>query len=233
LFFWFLAVEHCMSDSTSDHSPPPADDAGPAGAGHVDAASQEIAAIYAKALLSAAETAGKTAKIVEDAAEIVGWLAGEPKFEQVLASELLGDDEKQGIIDRVFVPRYDGTLIDFLRILSRRDRLGLLRPILRELARQHSEIRGNIRVQVTTATALSDAAATQLAKALRPLVAGEPQLEITVDPELIGGAVVRIGDTVYDGSVARQLQRLESQMINRSVHEIQSRRDRFRHSGGN
>ena len=58
-------------------------------------------------------------------------------------------------------------------------------------------------------------------------------MEVKVDPELIGGAVVRIGDTVYDGSVAGQLERLESQMINRSVHEIQSRRDRFRHSGGN
>jgi F-type H+-transporting ATPase subunit delta len=222
-----------MTDSVPQPSPPPAADAGLAGAGRLDAASQEIAAIYAKALLSATETAGKTDKIVAEAAEIVGWLAGEPKFEQVLASELLGDDERQGIIDRVFAPRCDGTLIDFLRVLSRRDRLGLLRPILREFGRQHSEVRGNVRVQVTTATALPEAAAKQLAKALRPLVTGEPQLEITVDPELIGGAVVRIGDTVYDGSVARQLQRLESQMINRSVHEIQSRRDRFRHSGGN
>ena len=222
-----------MSDSNPDHSPSPAADADPAGAGGLDAASQEIAATYARALLSASETAGKTAQIVAEAGQIVGWLANQPKFEQVLASELLGDDEKQGIIDRVFVPRYDGTLVDFLRVLSRRDRLGLLRPILHEFGRLHSEGRGNVRVQVTTATELTEAAASKLAKALKPLVAGEPQLEVTVDPELIGGAVVRIGDTVYDGSVARQLQRLESQMINRSVHEIQSRRDRFRHSGGN
>ncbi|HEY1784064.1 MAG TPA: ATP synthase F1 subunit delta, partial [Pirellulales bacterium] len=136
-------------------------------------------------------------------------------------------------IDRVFAPRYDQTLVDFLRVLSRRDRLGVLRPILREFIRQHGEVRGNIRVQVTTAAALPEAAAKQLAKSLAPLVAGEPVLELMVDPELIGGAVVRIGDTVYDGSVASQLVRLESQMINRSVHEIQSRRDRFRHSGGN
>ena len=89
-----------MSDSQPDPTPSPA--AGSADAGAVDAATQEIAAVYAKALLSAAETAGKTAQIVAEAQQIVGWLAGEPKFVQVLASELLGDDEKQGIIDRLF-----------------------------------------------------------------------------------------------------------------------------------
>ena len=194
-----------MSDSNPDHSPSPAADAESA-AGGMDAASQEIAAVYAKALLAAAEAAGKTARSWPRRTQIVGWLAGEPKFEQVLASELLGDDEKQGMIDRVFAARYDRTLVDFLRILSRRDRLGLLGPILREFGRQHNEVRGNVRVQVTTAAALPEAAAKQLAKALEPLVAGEPQLEITVDPALIGGAVLRIGDTVYDGSVAHQLQ---------------------------
>jgi F-type H+-transporting ATPase subunit delta len=222
-----------MSDSHPDPSPSPAANGESAAAGGIDAQTKEIAAVYAKALLSAAEAAGKTAKIADEAAQIVDWLGGQPKFGQVLASELLGDDEKQGIIDRVFAPRYDRTLVDFLRILSRRDRLGLLGPILREFGRQHNEVRGNVRVKVTTATALPEAAAKKLAQALKPLVAGEPQLEITVDPDLIGGAVVRVGDTVYDGSVAWQLQRLESQMINRSVHEIQSRRDRFRHSGGN
>ena len=44
----------------------------------------------------------------------------------------------------------------------------------------------------------------------------------------IGYAVVRVGDMIYDGSIANQLEKLRQQMIDRSVHEIQSRRDRFR-----
>ena len=52
-------------------------------------------------------------------------------------------------------------------------------------------------------------------------------------PSLIGGVVLRVGDTVYDGSVARQLEQVREQMIDRSVHEIQSRRNRFGHSAGN
>ncbi|HTU23852.1 MAG TPA: ATP synthase F1 subunit delta [Pirellulales bacterium] len=225
-----------MTKSNSDPAPQNAVDASAAdapAAGIADVSLAEISATYAKALLAVCEEASKTTKVAAEAADIASWLAGQPKFEQVLASELLGDDEKQRIIDRVFATRYDQTLVDFLRVLSRRDRLGLLRPILIEVGRQHREIRGHVHVQITTATPLAEAAAAKLASALRALVDGEPQLEIKVDPELIGGTVVRIGDTVYDGSVARQLQRLESQMINRSVHEIQSRRDRFRHSSGN
>ena len=120
-----------MSDSATN--PQDTDEKGNgrvAGAAPLDSRAQEVATVYAKALLAAAETAGSAAKIADEAAQITAWLAGQPKFEAVLASELLGDDEKQGIINRVFVPRYDKTLVDFLRILSRRDRLGLLGPIL-------------------------------------------------------------------------------------------------------
>ena len=45
--------------------------------------------------------------------------------------------------------------------------------------------------------------------------------------------MVRVGDVVYDGSVASQLENLRQQMIDRSVHEIQSRRNRFSNSAGN
>ena len=52
-------------------------------------------------------------------------------------------------------------------------------------------------------------------------------------PALIGGAVLRVGDVVYDGSIANQLQIIRQEMIDRSVDEIQSRRDRFRNPAGN
>jgi F-type H+-transporting ATPase subunit delta len=68
---------------------------------------------------------------------------------------------------------------------------------------------------------------------VRAKLGGEPVFRLRVDPALVAGAVVRIGDTVYDGSIANQLNVLRQQMMDRSAHEIQSRRDRFRHSAGN
>jgi F-type H+-transporting ATPase subunit delta len=94
-------------------------------------------------------------------------------------------------------------------------------------------LRGRVRVRVTTPTPLDPAQVAQIEGSLRAMLGGEPVLESSVDPQLIGGAVLRVGDTVYDGSIARQLQSVRQQMIDRSIHEIQSRRDRFRHPAGN
>jgi F-type H+-transporting ATPase subunit delta len=68
---------------------------------------------------------------------------------------------------------------------------------------------------------------------LRSLTGGQPALDLTIDPSLIGGVVFQVGDTIFDGSIARQLQLVREQMIDRSVHEIQSRRDSFSYTTGN
>jgi len=70
-------------------------------------------------------------------------------------------------------------------------------------------------------------------KQVSKTLGGTPVLHERVDPAVIGGVVVRVGDTIYDASVARQLETMRQQMIDRSAHEIQSRRDRFRYPAGN
>jgi len=69
--------------------------------------------------------------------------------------------------------------------------------------------------------------AQEIVASIRPSIGGEPVLERRVDPSLIGGIVLQVGDTVYDGSVASQFERLRAHMLDQSVHEIQSRRSRI------
>jgi F-type H+-transporting ATPase subunit delta len=83
-------------------------------------------------------------------------------------------------------------------------------------------------VQLATATPIDEAFAERIARSLAPLAGGSPELERVVDAKLIGGIVVRVGDKVYDASIANQLRKLRQQLMERSAHEIQSRRDRFR-----
>jgi len=175
-----------------------------------DVRHEQIADVYAEALLRAAEN----------------------RLEEVLASPLVPHEEKQGILDRLLGGRIERLLLNFLKVVSRRGRLDCLRAIHRQARLQFDRLRGRVQVQLTTATPLGHDAAERLKQQLQTALGAEPILSQRVDSGLIGGAMVRVGDTVYDGSVAGQLELVRQQMIDRSVHEIQSRRDRFRDPEG-
>ncbi len=195
-----------------------------------DVRAEHVAGVYAEALLGAADSAGLTDAVLD---EFDGLLAEvldpSPQFERVLSSALILHEEKAAILDRVLGGRASPTLLNFLKVLSRHGRLDLLRPIHRQARLLHERFHGRVPVQVTTAAPVDAQVAARIVEAVRPLLDGEPVLQRAVDPKLIGGIVVRVGDTVYDGSIAAQLRMVRQQMIDRSAHEIQSRRDRFRY----
>lgn len=194
----------------------------------------QVAAIYAKAFLGASEKSGQTDQLVNELGSVIhSVLDPFPQFETVLSSALVSAEEKAALLERVLGGKVSAALLDFLKVVSRKGRLDILRAIHHEVTRLYDEMRGRVRVQVRTASAIDGGVSNGLSAALTKLLGGQPVVDAAVDPGLIGGVVLRVGDTVYDGSVARQLEQVREQMITRSIHEIQSRRDSFRHSGGN
>ncbi|HEV3137746.1 MAG TPA: ATP synthase F1 subunit delta [Pirellulales bacterium] len=200
----------------------------------VNVGAQQVAMIYAKAFLGAAEKAGQTDSLIEEFNTLIAAVLDPfPGLEAVFASALISHEEKSQILDRILGSRLSPLLLDFLKVISQHGRLDLVRAIHHEILKLYDNLRGRVRVQLHTATPIPNTLSGSLVDSLRKLLGGEPKLDQAVDPALIGGIVLRVGDTVYDGSVARQLHQAREQMITRSVHEIQSRRDRLRHSGGN
>jgi len=199
----------------------------------IDVGAQRVGAIYAHAFMGAAEAKGVSDSAVAELASVAESLEANPRFETILGSALVPHEEKERILDRVYGGKLSPLVLDFLKVLSHHGRLEVTRAVSAQAQQLYDESRGRVRVDVLTATPLDDSESRALDASLRRILGGEPQVHPEVDPSLIGGIVLRVGDTVYDGSVARQLHQVCEQMINRSVHEIQSRRDRFRHSGGN
>ena len=125
-----------------------------------------------------------------------------PGLQEIFNSIVIGRDEKIRLIDKVIAPRASEIVTNFLRVLARHGRLDLLPAILRE-ARIRNEIRqGRRRVQVTSARPLDSQAEGRIRSRLAESLPFDPILETQVDPSLLGGIVLRVGDTVYDGSVA-------------------------------
>jgi len=194
---------------------------------------QHIADVYAEAFLGATEKAGRTKAVLEELDSMVrDVLDLHPDLEAVLSSGLVSHEEKVGILDRVFGGRASALLLSFLKVLSRHGRLDCLRAVHRQVHQQYNELRGRVPVRLATATPISDQLAGRIVDRLRAILEAEPILQRQTDRGLIGGLVVRVGDTVYDGSVANQLQQMRQQIIDRSAHEIQSRRNRFRDPAG-
>jgi F-type H+-transporting ATPase subunit delta len=195
-----------------------------------DVTVEHVAAVYADALLGAAENAGRTEPLLAELDSLVADVLDPfPELEEILTSGVISHEEKEGILDRTLGSRASPLLLDFLKVVSRHGRLDCLRAIQRQAYERYDRMRGRVRVRVITATPLADDLARRIAENVRSLIDGEPVLEQVVDPNVIGGVIVRVGDTVYDGSIASQLEDVRRRMIQRTTHEIQTRRDRFRH----
>lgn len=199
-----------------------------------DVGVEHVADVYAKALLGAAQNADQLAGIVEEFDDLlVEVLDKFPKLETILASALVSVREKYGVIDRTLGGRASPLMIEFLKVVARHGRLDCLRAIHHQTHVIYDKMRKRVHVELTTAVPVEAAEVRRIVDGLREKLDGEPVIEQRIDPELIGGAVIRVGDVVYDGSIANQLKQLRQRMSLRSVNEIQSRRDRFRYSAGN
>lgn len=167
--------------------------------------------VYAKALIGAATQAGALDAVVDQLSAIIQTgLNAKPAFEFALSSPKISQEQRAALLDRVFSGRVDTTLLRFLKVLCRRGRLGFLRSIEKAASRMRDEIHGRLRVTVVTATAMSDTEKQSLQATLTKSFKKEVKMTAEVDPSILGGLIVRVGDTVYDGSIDGKLNLLKN-----------------------
>ena len=197
---------------------------------HADVAVEKIAEVYAEAFLNAAESPDDA---LGELGSFVDVLRELPKFDTVISSAMVATEEKCSLIEKAVGAQASPTFKNFLRVVAKRGRLDILRAIHSEAAKIVDKRRNRIPVTITTAVPLDEQVFGSLSEKLRVVVGGEPIIKSVVDSETIGGLVVRVADTIYDASILTQLKNVRQQMIDRSAHEIQSRRDSFRNPEGN
>lgn len=175
----------------------------------LDSDQQQVGALYAKALLNSSgdsvdHVIGELEAIVSEC------LDAHPTLEQALASPRISQEHKEGMLDRIFSGRIDGGLLNFLKILCRRDRISSLRAIQITATELRQEQLGRMRVTVTSAQPLSDEQRQTVAEKLNASFGKEAVLVEKIDESLLGGIVLRIGDKVLDGSVLGKLDSIKA-----------------------
>jgi F-type H+-transporting ATPase subunit delta len=130
-----------------------------------------------------------------------------------LISPAIPRDAKHGVIEKL-VARLGGSKIirNFLFVMADNQRVHLLPEIVKTFELVLRKRQGVAEADITTASELNGGQKTALIKTLERLSGKKIQAKYALGPELLGGAVVRIGDTIYDGSVLNRLNRLRAQL---------------------
>lgn len=198
-----------------------------------DPSAKAVARVYANALLNAIGADQQSELLEEFASFESEVLQTNPEFDKLLTTQITKQSEKIGLIERVVQPRASKSFTNFLLVLAKHERLDLLPLILVETRSEYERRSGQRRVQVKSAAPLSDEQLSRIKNRLQDALSSEPILMPVVDQELLGGLVIQVGDTVYDGSLRTRLRGLQQRLRERYLNEIQSGRDRFSSPEGN
>ena len=172
---------------------------------------------YAEALFEAAREREELEGVLEDLEEFVGALDESEELRLFFYGGQVTEREKRRAIDALTEGMTLSTR-NFLKVLTDNGREEILEQVLlryEELVKEHL---GRVEVEVTTAVELSEEDVSRIKERLGGLLEGrEVILDTNVDPEILGGAVFRVGGRMVDGSVRGQLSSLREEMLERSV----------------
>lgn len=169
---------------------------------------------YARALLEVAIKNRNFTKVLEDLESFSKQLAETGILRSLFLSPAVPASKKEKILDEIGSrAKYEKVSSNFLKTLVRHERLNILDQINASIEQQFLERQGIIVVEVTSARKLDPDEQKGLVDKLEQFTGKKVQIENNVDRSLIGGAITRIGTTVYDGSVLAQLEQLKSKIV--------------------
>ena len=193
-----------------------------------DVGAEQLARVYAKAALDAAGDVAAQDLMVEELEAIVEEVLSKyPDIEQVLSSALVSQEEKNGVLDRIFASKLSGTTLNFLKVMSGHDRLGILRNVVRSARELWNHRNGRETVELQVAQQLDHNLQREIIDSLRKALDIEPIVTTVVNPDLIAGFVIRVGDKVYDASARASLEKARQTMVANAVEAIQRQPEQF------
>jgi F-type H+-transporting ATPase subunit delta len=194
----------------------------------MDVTVEQLARVYALAFLGAiAELPNGDDLVQEYLSLVTDVLDCYPQLEKTLESSLVSPEQKEQLLDRIFGKAASTQVLNFLKVVTRHGRLELLRPIARQVAKLHQERSGFQDVEIRVAAELDSDILEHIGARIQKAINMQPVMNVKVDPSLVGGIVVRVGDRLFDGSLRTQLEHVRHAMIERATEHIETQREKF------
>jgi F-type H+-transporting ATPase subunit delta len=172
---------------------------------------EEIAQVYARSLFDVAREQGKLDEIREQLGQFTSALEGDRQLQVFFFSPYFSTPEKQDGLDRA-VTGADAVLVNFLKLLIENHRMPVVFRVRRAYDALWEEENRLLPVSVTSAVELDQATVSQIGDRIAEQTSRKVDLSAHVDPDILGGIVVRVGNAVLDASVRNRLEQLRKQV---------------------
>ena len=172
---------------------------------------EEIAAVYARSLFEVAQEQNKLDTIREELGQFADALEGNRELQVFFFSPYFSTIEKKDGLDRT-VSDADPTLVNFLKLLIENHRMPVIfrvRRVVDDLWRVENKL---LPVTVTSAVELDQATVSQIGDRISEQTGRKVELSAIVEPDILGGLVVRVGNSILDASIRNRLEQLRKQV---------------------
>ena len=174
---------------------------------------ETVARNYAETLFELASRNESIQEYGDALGMVAGLLEDDSRFRTFVETPRIDDETKKDVIRKVFRDKAPKQVINFVLITIDKRRQTLLREISAEYLLLLDDHLGREHVEVTVARPLDDTTENVVSERLSKMLGKQAIPHIRVKPEILGGLVVRTGDTIYDGSVRRRLEDLRRRLL--------------------
>jgi ATP synthase F1 delta subunit len=172
---------------------------------------EEIAAVYARSLFEVASEQGKLDEVRQQLGEFADAMEADRELQVFFFSPYFSTQEKQDGLDRA-VSGADETIINFLKLLIENHRMPVIFRVRRGYDVLWEQENKLLPVQVTSAVELDKATVKQIGDRIAEQTGQKVDLAAIVEPDILGGIIVRVGNQVLDASVRNRLEQLRKQV---------------------
>jgi F-type H+-transporting ATPase subunit delta len=172
---------------------------------------EEIAQVYARSLFEVAEEHDKLDEVRDQIGQFADALGESRDLQTFFFSPYFSTEEKKTGLDSA-LEGADPVVENFLALLIENHRMPVLFRVRREFDRMWREVNKLLPVQITSAVELDKAVTQQIGDEIGRQTGRTVELTSTVDPDVLGGLIVRVGNSVLDASIRTRLERLRKQV---------------------
>jgi ATP synthase F1 delta subunit len=172
---------------------------------------EEIATVYSRALFEAALDAGRLDVVREQLGQVADALESEHDLQVFFFSPYFSTEEKRDGLAKLLTDA-DPLLVNFLELLIENHRMPVIFRMRRGLDALWEEQNKLLAVEVTSAIALGEATVAEIGERVGAQTGRRVQLTSTVDPDILGGIVLRVGNAILDASIRNRLEQLRKQV---------------------